>query len=209
MVALVLAFMLLTGGDDIVPVTGVEGSTAVPGNPTDATGAAQAPGSTVGQPGQPGAAGTAAVAGGNAAPGAATGNDVESARATEQDLNRGVAPVNATGGGGLPPANVPASNPVTSPAPIVTAGRTLNSAHDKVVACMAARQGDVFDCLALVKDVVHVERIHETQPQGATLSEKASDGTVVTISFRGDNICRSLGTQGTDCNAWTVDGTPS
>lgn len=203
LLAIVLVLIMLAGGAT-TPSIGTQPGAAVPGNVgTDAGALPDQPGSTVAGDGEtrPGATAQGTTPGASAA---APADDVESARATETFLNAGVAPVNPTGGGSVPPANLPASNPVTSSAPVVAAGRTLEAAQRRVQECIEGGQDDVFDCLALVEDAVDVVRIHEDSPQGAVLATKASNKTRVVISFRGDDICRTLGDSGEDCNAWTT-----
>lgn len=200
LVLLVAAAVLLLGrGEDLAPVVG--------GTPADP--ASQATEAATGQlvADEPGAqnqeaaieGGASGAAGGSTvAPITASKGDRDAAYANEQTMNDGLsAPPSLTPSLGT----APVSSPPTTDEDVAFVGRKLEIAADQVDQCMAAGEGDVFECLGKLPDGLHVERIYETDPQGARITVTGAEGVV--LMFRGGTRCRILGTS-EDCNGWSA-----
>ncbi len=198
---LVLLILVLGGGDDVAPVVGSQVDPAAQGTEAaDGTLVAQDPNAqqqdpaVAGQPGQEDGADARAPAGGPVA----SEDDRDAAYANEQTMNSGLAAP-----AGLDPRDgaAPLSSPPQTNEDVEFVGRKLELAADAVEGCLAEGKGDIFECLKELPDGFHVERIYETDPQGATIRVEGNE--YVGLRFRDGVRCRTLGTSA-DCNAWTA-----
>ncbi len=198
---LLVAILVLGGGEDVAPVVG----SAVTGTPAQGTTAAN--GTLAAQPGAPpapseapvesSASGSTTSASSPSAP--ASTADTSAAYSNEQTLNAQLTP---------PPGLVkgigtaPLSNPTDTPEDVSFVGQKLEIVADQVDQCLADGGKDIFDCLGKLPDGgFSVVRIFETEPQGARIVVKGAEHVI--LIFRGGTRCRMLGTS-TDCNAWSA-----
>jgi hypothetical protein len=196
----VLLFIAFTGGDDVAPVVGGD-----PAQPA-AQGTEAANGTLVADPEQPASQdGDALVASGDSASGGSAGavapesqGDRDAAYANEQLMNAGLpAPPGLDASDG----DAPLSSPPVTNKDVEYVGRKLELAADDVEECIDSGTGDIFECLKLLPKGFNVERIYETEPQGARFVVEGAEP--VGIMIRGGTRCRTLGTS-PDCNAWSA-----
>jgi hypothetical protein len=189
-----LLVIAMRGGDDVAPAIGSDVGQQAPvpaqqAAPPDGTVVAEQQGTGTGPAPASGSAPAAADTGPVNVPQRSSEERAAESRAFEDAMNEGLEPV------------VLSPTPKDTPEDVAFVGRKLQIVAAQVQACLDARRGDIFACLDQVPDGYTINRVFESEPQGAQIVVDGAEG--VKLTFRGGVLCRSLG-DSQQCDDWSA-----